>query len=1607
MAVDTKEIGIYVRKGLIFSIRTCYRSMREHPVVWGVGFFFLFLYRCFPFLFGFLLSSSPVLICTAVLLGTLLSFGNPHIPEVEREEKTTHGIASLKTGVFKNDVVVKKDEIFSVEARVEKKDNDDEKAVEEASPVGEGRDCKVEKEVLSSSSSTHGEGLMGSIDVPGEEPKGTLGGKQVVEEKEREFCSSKVVEKREFQEESVSRACEDVEGQFSENQKDAESLKEEIEQQAGKLPDIQLEDHADTSQNFSWKLEEEHAESDSESDHAESSSPDASMADIIPMLDELHPLLELEASLQVQDSDAASEHSHGSDDGSAELEEETENQEEEEDEDDEEVQGEQEISAKSVVMWTEDDQKNLIDLGTSELERNQRLENLLAKRSARKALRMEAEKNLIDLDSNDPPFYVAPILTTRNNPFDLPYDSNESMGLPAIPGSAPSVLLPRRNPFDLPYDSLEEKPNLIGDDVFQKEFMAINQKDTFFRRHESFSLGACVEHKKKKCDIKMKPYFVTEQMAFEDEEYPIFQRQSRDKGDSKLSSALETESLSSEEDHEDQRSIEQDSSQETEQIFHVDHMSDHVECESHTFGEVGSMEIEQEEKRDVHISNIEVEEVEEKGHETEPILPVIESITSPTTPDKIEEEERDVHVSNNEVKVADEENCHETEPILPVTESITSPMTPDKIEEEKRDVHVSNFEVKVADEENGHETEPIFPVTGSRTSPMTPDKIEEEKRDVHISNNEVKVADEENCHETEPILPVTESITSPMTPDKIEEEERDVHVINNEVKVADEENCHETPILPVTESITSPMTPDKIEIHVKPEIVEDDSGASFSSLSEMDAKKFHLNTDEESGNLKSTISDQTQSPGGSMQSSLTEEKIYFRTQAAEGLHENQTKEPVYDSSPGEIEKNLSNITSIEEGCICVDKGVPVSSSSISSDKQAEISEVGSPHMSIERADGEQEFHNGSIREEMAPAIGLQATSLDLCAVDEHDLETREVTEVSEHGVIEVGFSGANQNSDTPNVPVVPELVVEKVSVVSTSSDNSELIVNDPVQEDLNPHFEQDHASSSSLDPEIHVGTHQYDSNQKMDTVDSSFSAVENSASHELEEVLPLIEKLKPVPYSVGDHEETQGPSTLVLNSLGEANTINARELVAQDPDNKDLSNLSPLIPLPVFVRSGVSENKSTEDLMDGLDEIDKNNSQFEHLDDAGEAVYPHPTKEFSENADEIKEIDEELLLELDKVGDFSFKEFESTRNKIEEQSNLEVHESISTMQVSEGNLEDSVTLVKCRSDADQSTKSGDSPGVPEESHRHFDVNSTSEVQVLEESSMDDIDSVIKQPEGEDVEESIVLEPLKYEQLPKESEVGFDELKLINQDLIPINNSSQLPVEEAGSVEDYDSTFKQLHEVQQTTVTVSLNDKPVKEENEVRYTEAFHDKLLKESADGSIESGKSDGEFNATMTNFELPVLEARSFEDIKLAFKQLHEEGADFEIPVLPEPNDNKPHVVEFQHPNGIGSDMQIVEARSLEDIHSTLKVPLVYNMENLNYSEVEDGSAEVEAQELESTGVVDLRFAESEGTNLSAEGSNHGVNEKVDSTSLNESGENYNKERSYESSSGSNTSDS
>eukprot|EP00268_Persea_americana_P031453 TRINITY_DN30646_c0_g1_i1.p1 TRINITY_DN30646_c0_g1~~TRINITY_DN30646_c0_g1_i1.p1 ORF type:complete len:673 (+),score=182.41 TRINITY_DN30646_c0_g1_i1:411-2429(+) len=396
--------------------------IRRGSIVLGMGFCSFFLYRLFPSslvyrflpsLFGFLVSSSPVIICTALLLGTLLTFGQQNVPHVKEQEIQTP-VSSLRAQSVAGDLVVKK------AARVE------EKGIKEA---GFGK---------------------GIEDV-------YIGKGAVIEDNGKEINWVKEIE---MEKKGLS---DDFKGHSNDHHKETAGQRFNVHNDSGSDEEI--------------------------------SSPDVSVTDVMPILDELQSLIETKApipTLTPQDESDAQE----SDIGSADLVGGVEN-------------ANEEAQEKATMTWTVDDHKNIKEIGTLELERNLRLESLIAKRRARKRWMVEAERNLMDFNSNDE---MQISLPPRRNPFDPPYDSDETTGLSPIPGSAPSFRVPRFNPFDLPFDQDDELGNPKGEKTSQQEFVMPLQRDMFFRRYESFTLGASFlgEAKQEKHDFRFRPHFEPE-----------------------------------------------------------------------------------------------------------------------------------------------------------------------------------------------------------------------------------------------------------------------------------------------------------------------------------------------------------------------------------------------------------------------------------------------------------------------------------------------------------------------------------------------------------------------------------------------------------------------------------------------------------------------------------------------------------------------------------------------------------------------------------------------------------------------------------------------------------------------------------------------------------------------------------------------------------------------------------------------------------------------------------------------------------------------------------------------------------------------------------------
>ncbi|TQD99415.1 hypothetical protein C1H46_014985 [Malus baccata] len=501
------------------------------------------------------------------------------------EQKISCAIASLRTQVSRDDIVVE---------------------IKGSFPTG--RLLRKSRDTAESSEVDDYEGSVGYVPLINESLQNILSEKRLIELgrelNSKELESRRNVEKEKARHEGMTREVRIDEKQHSLVQRVGDENRDSVDVHKG-------DRYLELSGGDVDADDDEALDYGSEKD--ESSSPDASIADIFPILDELCPLLDLEAPQHANDEfDSESDRSN---DGSNESNEDIRNKggEVEEDGVNDNDGGEEKAHGgkedEFAIKWTKDDQKNLMDLGNLELERNQRLETIV-KRRATKSFSLPAEKNLIDLDSFENPFNVTPILTTKHNPFDPQYDSSyDSMGLPPFPGSAPSILLPRKNPFHLPYESNENKPDHAKGDHFQQHFMTSQPKEMLFRRNEGFNLGpsSIKDVKQERQEFKWRHFFVLEQLAPEGASCSSLQRQSSDASDLKLSSSHDTESVSSTTDMDDKKFSEQDFAKEAEVISNIYQSYDLVGHENQSFEDVDSLErIEHDGKMGVQHDELEI-----------------------------------------------------------------------------------------------------------------------------------------------------------------------------------------------------------------------------------------------------------------------------------------------------------------------------------------------------------------------------------------------------------------------------------------------------------------------------------------------------------------------------------------------------------------------------------------------------------------------------------------------------------------------------------------------------------------------------------------------------------------------------------------------------------------------------------------------------------------------------------------------------------------------------------------------------------------------------------------------------------------------------------------
>ncbi|XP_002530965.3 uncharacterized protein LOC8268592 [Ricinus communis] len=1610
MGLDAMRIRVEIKRFLVISIRTCYKSVCKHPFLVGFVCFLIFLYKSFPFLFSLLVSASPILVCTAILLGTLLSFGKPNIPEIEKEkeEEVADEVSSLKTGIIGDaTVVVEKDESYFVESFVGKRKETSEEAIGEDSWEKNGV-SKIEGE----------DGLGGYLPLVDENTLEIQFEKQVIEA-EREFDDLKLEKKREIHEERQQMNDVLTEGKAAESLYSLisnggnENLQVEDDKSPGGFIEAEHDDHLNL-QHLSWKRandndeeedeDEEEEGSDSGSDGAESSSPDASMADIIPMLDELHPLLHegdpQPAHISDDGSDAASEGSHKSSESSVESDEDIENQadgEEDGDDDndneeeDEEARGGKEDESKSAIKWTEDDQKNLMDLGTSEIERNLRLENLIARRRARKSMRLMAEKNLIDLDGADLPLNIPPISTTRRNPFDLPYDSFDD-----VPGSAPSILLPRHNPFDIPYDSNEEKPDLKGDS-FQQEFSAFHHKEPFFRRHESFNVGSSIlgAVKQERQDLRWKPYFVPERFATEETSYRAFQRQLSEASESKLSSVPDTESVSSAVEEEDKKLNEEDDFIETEMISSVEHASVLVQRGSLSSEDVDPLDIGNIEERDAHHDEDEITLGDVENHNE---LDSSLSTLGGTSPVELNTREILLRMEPGDEEYSSRSSLSSLSEVDEKISDVKGSPIPEQSYGQTEDSHVStqasldtdfHFLSEVADE-NGHRVlvlEPRGNPTGESTMQTSFESdfhftscVEESNRciervseptDGHIGDSSIllqasidsdshssEVVD--NVEHKEPVLETRGSLISESGIITQTSVELDFHFTG----VAMDDNQHKEPVYD-----SSPQAVDKLPSFLS--ISSDTQGEvsetnSPPMLAEFVGKESEVHTE----SIEKDASDYKESHEGSSQKCSLEENesrvaesehdvkevrlagddLTFNSQNGQNgfmKRESAVEHEAVDSPPS------SSDGSVKEGLVHNQKGFnnkldQLESSSLNAETtlvphQDEIEKLDSSSSSDCVASAETILD--ALEEQHPPvAVEVSANSKLSSSESESQIPSSVDAQIRVNNCqatvekLDLVVSGTrvmpSDDLKLVNEERQPAVIAEQVLQANPDTSSSEI----KDVEELSFRKVENPMQSSSSDAIIAADLLE-DADVKLVSSGSSYEHVSSEAksSFELEKQLSWSDKAI-VGQSLTDHDVFEGPSIIPAESTAEVkieNNVDVPEVFYHETSES----------ASVPQQSLEYESKADEvDFIDNiLDKIVYEDSRLilKGPDYSAEAHRSSVVEEnINQDEDEIKEIDEGLLSELDTVGDFRVKEVVGESLHNQQIQNYDY--SLLSTDSSAAEIKPELPVLEVRSviDIDLAFKQlhegvdveevilpsmvedqpvDDEYRVPEETNSYLPAT--------EASSLEDIHVAIKQYSKGNSEEMSKQSDLK-EGSAKVNEAGSS------------SSMRELPVLEIRTTNDIDLAFKQLSEgvdVEEVILPSTIEQNVV--ENEPRDTHRSYFNLpivearsledlyisMKQASEENIEERSKPSDLNegaskvcevdSSCSTKELPVLEVRTADDIDLAFKQLSE-GVDVEEVILPSTLEQHIGVNESRDSQQSSSDLQVLEARCLEELH-------------------------------------------------------------------------------------------
>jgi hypothetical protein len=437
MPFDVNNLMFHVKRVVYPSIRHGYQSACDYPVVLGIGLLLLLLHKLCPPLFAFLLSSSPVFLLTALLLGALLSYGEqPCGPVIGEETLESQNKSSPESKVSVTECSAEEVPNVAVTCSAKSFETPVVCIEERTSDILVHDSHRDEEDVISMSPGT------------------------VLCAETSELNNEIIVER----EEHVEEICKEVELQQLESIT-TERCRYEVNNQ------YQFGEFMSAC----WEpVTRQEPRSDSESDLSDSSS-DASITDIIPMLDELN----LPANLGTdQPSSTFRDNLNSSSD------------------DDDEDDSEEDDDLSSGKDRTEDDGNNqdFVDLNSSDMEKDGNLESLMERRKAKNILKFELDRRLMDMHAADAiqkmeeasrfRVQVPSISTPRPNPFDHSNGSEDTVELPQVPDSAPSVLLPWRKPFDIPFDQILDRDSRLQETWTPRSRFPSAQR----RKHENFYL---------------------------------------------------------------------------------------------------------------------------------------------------------------------------------------------------------------------------------------------------------------------------------------------------------------------------------------------------------------------------------------------------------------------------------------------------------------------------------------------------------------------------------------------------------------------------------------------------------------------------------------------------------------------------------------------------------------------------------------------------------------------------------------------------------------------------------------------------------------------------------------------------------------------------------------------------------------------------------------------------------------------------------------------------------------------------------------------------------------------------------------------------------------